>query len=368
MTKNKETPTPSDIEEGGIELLDVPRKSDLDNLIEDYKRESDQYDSTPSMTIYKYENDKSGTQRELVGHFTGEEIPEKHTIGEMFGGGRYQISLKRTKGNSKEAMQCTFVIKISHIYDTHKARYDEQKRREEIARFNGITPNEPGRAPLPRSGAESFGESFMIVKEILSLIMPAIKAQAIQPQQATAGADMLGQYAVMQNVLKKNLFDTAETYRTFNKRFGSFQEENGIVDDDDLEPDPKEPGFMEYAEKVIKMIEPFFGLLAQKGPAGQTAALAAKAAPQFLDLVNDPVLCRMVVQSFDRTRGAAAADTALKNLGINRTALFSMPSPAPGSQTPGQAQQAAPRTPGKPGNGRVQARVTRGAYTGPNRK
>jgi hypothetical protein len=360
MTKSKEPQTErSDIEEEGLELLNVPRNSDLDNLIDDYKRESEQYDTTPNMTIYKYENDKTGTQRELMGYFHGEDIPERDMIGKMYGGGRYQISLKRPRGNAKEPMQCTVVIKISHVYDALKARYDEQKRREEIARINasaaptGSAPASPGQSP-------SMGESFMIVKEILSLIMPAIKAQAAPPPQPSTGGDLLAQYTVMQNVLKKNLFDTAETYRAFNRRYGvSF--EPGI-DEDETEPEPaKEPGFMDYAEKVIKMIEPFFGLIAQKGAAGQTAALAAKAAPQFIDLVKDPVVCRMVVQYFDKTRGTAAADIALKNLGINRTALFSGPSPAPGGQAARQTHQAAARTPGKPGNGRITAQATAAA-------
>ena len=368
MLKKKAIETePGDIDGGeGIELVDVPRKSDLDNLVEDYKREAEQYDTTPAMTIYKYENDKTGTQRELMGYFTGEEIPEKHMIGVMFGGGRYQISLKRPRGNAKEPDQCTCVIKISHIYDTHKSRYEEQKRREDIARFNGISPATMGPASTTSPGA-SLGESFMIVKEILSLIMPAIKAQAVPAAPQNPNADLLGQYAIMQNVLKKNLFDTAETYRAFNRRYGSLQEENGI-EGDDTDPEPKEPGFMDYAAKVIKMIEPFFGLLSQTGPAGQTAALAAKAAPQFMDLVRDPVLCRMVVQYFDKTRGAAAANVALKNLGINRAALFSDPSPVPGDQTTRQTHQEVTRSTGKPEKHRITAPVTRGAYTGTIRK
>lgn len=367
MAKSKEAkPGQSDIEEGEIELLNVPRKSDLDNLIDDYKREAEQYDTTPNMTIYKYENDKTGTQRELMGYFSGEEIPERDIIGKMFGGGRYQISLKRPKGNAKEPEQCTCVIKISHVYDAHKARYDEQMRREEIARINGSAAPAGGPPASPAPGA-TLGESFMIVKEILSLIMPAIKAQAA-PAQTNPAGDLLAQYGVMQNVLKKNLFDTAETYRAFNRRFG-IQETLGIDDDQtEPEPEPKEPGFMEYVEKVIKMVEPFFGLIAQKGAAGQTAALAAKAAPQFVELINDPVLCRMIVQYFDKTRGAAASDVALKNLGINRTALFSNPSPVPGSQAARQPHQAAARTPGKPSNGRTTAMATAAAPGAGNRK
>jgi hypothetical protein len=356
MTKNKEKPAAeSDIEEAGIELLNVPRKSDLDNLIEDYKREAEQYDTTPNMTIYKYENDKTGTQKELMGYFSGEEIPEKHMIGTMYGGGRYQISLKRPRGNGREAEQCTVVIKINRVYDVHKARYEEQKRREEIARFNGSgSGSGSGSPPVPSAGSGSaLGESFLIVKEILSLILPSIRAQATPPAQAAPTADMIGQYQLMQTLLKKNLFDTAETYRAFNRRFGvSIPEEPGIEGDPEQEPERKEPGFMEYVEKVIKMVEPFFGLLAQKGAAGQTAALAARQAPQFVELINDPVLCRLIVQYFDKTRGTEASNLALKNLGINRTALFSA---ATSGQTTRQTHQEATRKPGRPSNGKANA-------------
>lgn len=333
-----------------IELVTVSRQSDLDNLIEDYKTEAAQRETTPKMVLYKFENDKTGKEREFIGYFVGEDIPEKHMIGCMFGGGRYQIYLKQPRGTAQENKQLSIQLKISHVYDAHKAKYDEEKRRQEVQRLNGISSPGPAQAITPAGGA-SIGESFVMLKELLTLIMPAIKAQSAAAATAQPAPDMLSQYAMMQKVLQKNLFDTAETYRAFNRRFQIDEQEPTGIEEEPVEPEKKEPSLMDQVGKFIKMVEPFFGLIAQKGSVAQITAQTVRAAPQFLEIISDPQLCRVIVNYFDRTKGKDASDQALKNLGINREKLFGSGTPgASGGPTASQTDHAAAS---KPGNGKV---------------
>lgn len=327
-------------DEDGLKVEKISRRYDFDALVEDYVSESEKRETTPKMTLYKYDIEKSngGGDKELTGYFLGDEIPNKHQVGLMFGGGRYQAYLYQPRGTAGEKENVGITFRIGHVYDDLKKQRDEQKRQEELKKYGLPTPAAPA--------GTSTAESFIMLKEILSTIMPAIKAQA-NATPAPAAPDMMTQYAMMQNLLKKNLFDTAETYRAFSRRFniGMEQAQEGEDIEPQLDAEQKEPGIMAYVERIIKMIEPFFGLLAQKGPAAQVTAETVRAAPQFAEMLNDPQLCRLIIQYFDRTKGVDVSNQALKNLGINRASLFAA-TPGAGGRT--AAQSAAAATPAMP--------------------
>lgn len=342
--------------EEDVKIEKVSRRTDLDCLIEDYITEAEERQTVPKMTLYKYDIEKpnGGGEKEFIGYFLSEEIPNKHKIGLMFGGGRYQAFLYQPKGKAEENEQKGITFRIGHVYDDHKKAFDEQKRIEAMSKL-----------PVPAAGQQFFpapvapgagtADAFGMVKEILALFLPIIKAQHTAPAP-TAGQDMAQQYAVMQQILKKNLFDTADTYRSFTRRFNISDDPDqaGIdTDEDQQQPPPKEPGLMDHVEKIIKMIEPFFALIAGKGPAAQATAQTVHAIPQFREILGDPQLCRLIIQYFDRTKGREASDRALVNLGINRAALFAAAtSPGPGGR-PANQSAAAARAPGKPHNGKV---------------
>lgn len=338
MTKKQEPETEESEE---LKIEKVSRRNDLDMIIEDYITESEQRETTPKMKVYKYDNDRQGNDNEFIGYFTGNDIPDKHHIGLMFGGGRYKAFLFQPKGKAEKDETQGIVFRIGHIYDEKKRQHDEQKRKEDAVKMG--FPEGAVMARTSNQAAESFG----MVKELLSVITPLIKAQAAAAPAtaATPAPDLMAQYAMMQQILRKNLFDTAETYRNFSRRFNFDQEQQGF-EQDEPEQEEKEPGFMAYVEKIIKMIEPFFGLLAQKGAAAQVTAQTVRAAPQFAELLSDPQLCRMIIQYFDQKKGKEASDLALKNLGINRSALFAATTAKPGG--PANQPAAARRLPGRP--------------------
>ena len=259
------------------------------------------------------------------------------------GGGKYAVKLELPQGTAEERAGTTYVFKIHSVYNEHKAKHDAEKRKKELAELQAVNPT-------AAAGGSSAEQTFLMVERILALVLPAIKAA--NPPALPAPAvqkddprELLQQYGLMQEILKNNLYDTAETYREFNQRFKSFQGEiEDAETDEPEEPQPaKEPGIV---ETIIKLIEPFFGLIAQNSPAAKLAATSLKAAPQFAEVLSDPNLCRMIVSYFDKTKGIEKANLALKNIGINRAQLFAGPARSPaatGSPAPRRTpQRAAP--------------------------
>jgi hypothetical protein len=327
--KNK---TQDEEEEGEVtKSKRVYGRSPVDKIIEEYKEEARRRDTTPKATIYKYENEKSGQDRIFAGYFTGDEIPNRHNIGLLYGSGRFTIELDQPKGKADEAEECNLTFKIHSIYDALKAKADAENRRKEID-----AGGNPALMVQPQAN-----QSFQMAKDILTMILPLVKAAnppAAIPAPAArteSPADMFNSYQMMQKLLKTQLFDTAATYREFSRRYAG-PETIETAETDEEETEQKEPSIV---EKIITMIEPFFGLIAQKSESAKLAAMGLKAAPQFIGILNDPALCRLIVNHFDRTRGREKSDIALKNIGIDRQQLFKTP------PTPAGTPQARPKPP-----------------------
>jgi hypothetical protein len=337
--------------------------STVDQIIEHFIDEATRRETIPIQWVYKYDNDKSGDDRQGVGKFKGEELKDQHEIGLLFGGGRYGIQLYNAKGKGNSIERKFLTFRLGPVYDKYKAEADAKAHQTALERIGG-----PGTLPasIPAPG-QSSSESFLMVKEILAMLLPII-GQANRAAQITAPAprqespaEMINSYAMMQKLLKTNLFDTAETLKQFSRRYTG---EASAADFDETDPEPEEKE-KTVVEKIIEMIEPFFSLIASKSPAASIAAQGLRAAPQFVEILNDPSLCRMIVQHFDRTKGRAAADLALHNIGINRAALFQqIPQQAgQGGAAPRQSQPTPPPTIQRPANGKKSAIKPREAAT-----
>jgi hypothetical protein len=302
-----------------LEAAEVVRegKTPADDIIADLKEQAKLLDVTANATLYKYDHPTSGTSRIHAGYFTGDEIINVHQIGTRYGSGRYGYIVKRPAHGKTPEEQKFFTIRIHPIYDELKKKADAEAAAQQ---------NSGALVPAGRPVYPSPQENFTIVKDILSLLLPVIKAsqqqQTIQP--AAAAPDPFQSYAMMQKVLKSNLYDTAATYRDMARRFSQLppagEEDGEFTEEGEEENDGKEKGLM---EKIIDMVEPFFNLIAQKGAAGKLAAAGLKAAPAFADVLKDKNLCRMIINYFDKTRGKPLADIALKNIGIERGQFFS---------------------------------------------
>jgi hypothetical protein len=325
--------------EGDYEEEPAKKKSDVDQVIAEYQEEAKRREATAKATYYKYDSDQPRAERVFIAYFTGEEIPQRHELGLMFGGGKYAVKLELPQGTAEERDGTTYVFKIHPVYNEHKARHDAEKRKKELAELQAANPT-------AAAGGGSAEQTFLMVERILALILPTIKAAntqaALSAPAKNDGRDLLQQYGLMQEILKNNLYDTAETYREFNQRFKDLSTDS-IEDaetDETAEPPAKEAGIV---ETIVKLIEPFFGLIAQNSPAAKIAATTLKAAPQFAEVLSDPNLCRMIVSYFDKTKGVEKANLALKNIGINRAQLFAGPARSPAATGSPAARQVPPR-------------------------
>jgi hypothetical protein len=345
--KNKTQHEEEETAQEDFEVTTAPARRQVDDIIDDYKAEALQRDTTPKATIYKYDHEKGGTgnDRTFAGYFTGDDIPNRHAIGLLYGSGRYCIQLDQPRGTAKQREQTSIVFRIHPIYDQHKAAADAEKERKRIEAQRADSINFNAGATQNQLTAQPF----TMMKEIFSMLLPVIKAAqpvpAIGPAvpRTETPAEMLNSYAMMQKLLKTQLFDTAATFKEFSRRYAGPENIQDAETDDQDENDQREPSIV---EKIITMIEPFFNLIAQKSESAKLAAMGLKAAPQFIEILNDPALCRLIVNHFDRTRGREKSDLALKNIGIDRVQLFKRPPAAAGSP-PAQTKAPPPtKTPG----------------------
>ena len=322
----------------------APRE-EYQDIIDEYKDEARRREATPRVQVFKFDHDKSGQDNMCVGYFSGEDVPNKHQIGLKFGAGRYRVQgvipKGKNKSNNREDFTTTF--RLHPVYDEYHRDFERQRINKAIA--------PAGAAPGITPAANSPTESIVLMKEMFAMILPLMRANqtaaaAAAQQTKESPAELFNTYAIMQKLLKANLFDTAETYREFNRRYQTGPGED-IQDAEAGVTDEKEGGSL--LEKIIAMIEPFFGLIASKSPTAAIAAQGLKAAPQFVEILNDPQLCRMIVSHFDRTKGREKSDIALKNIGINRAQLFARGAaaagPAQGTGAPKSASPAANPTP-----------------------
>jgi hypothetical protein len=306
----------NDDETSDFEQVQNPPRQQVDDIIDEYKEEATRRDTTPCATIYKYDDNRNGQDRQFCGYFKGSDIPNRHTIGLTYGSGRYAILLNQPKGTAAKGQSTTLVFRIHATYDGLKAAADAEKYAAQNP--NGTPGNQHPAAPQ----RDTTAQSFQMVKEILSLMLPVMRAnQAAAIPAASARQEgpreIADQYKMMRDLLRENLMDTANTYNEFRARLANAED---IADAEIDDPTQQQEGGL--LEKIIALIEPFFGLIASKSPAAQLAATSLKAAPQFVEVLNDPTLCRMIVTHFDKTKGRARADMALKNIGIDRAHLF----------------------------------------------
>lgn len=337
--KNRQAEETTNDEDTGEDFtIESKPRREVDSIIDEYKDEAGRRDATPKATIYKYDHEKTGNDKTFAGYFTGEEIPNRHNIGVKYGSGRYSLHIDLPKGTAQKAESIHLVFRIHSNYDELKRRADAERIRDELTGAN------TDRAGLPIS-AEAGGQiqAMQMMKQMFDMIIPLINRQQAAAQPARENpAELFNSYQMMQKLLKTNLFDTAETLKEYSRRFQiagpDFQ---GI--DDENETEEREPSLM---EKIIEMIEPFFGMIAQKTPAAQMAAAGLRAAPQFAEILRDPSLCKMIVNHFDKTRGRQQSDIALKNIGINRAQLFGTKTPPAPASNPADVGAPAGRNAG----------------------
>lgn len=326
MAEKEERGIDDGAQDDGQDSREARPFKDVDEKIQSFRDEANLQRQTTRQTIFKFDDPNKGNTYQKVGYFTGEEVMNSHEIGLRFGSGRYHVICKKGHGDKKGDYE-NFTFKLHPVYDEYKRKNDELRADQFPARSVAV---------VPQQANASTKETFQIVESILGLLLPVIRSaterppQQVQQQQGPKG--IFEEYLTMQKILKANLFDTAATYRDMARRFASLEDQRETGEGDDTTDTPEADDMQpkeNMLEKIIKMIEPFFALIAQKSLAARAAAATLKAAPAFADVLKDPQLCRLIITYFDRTKGRKMADQALQNIGIRREQFFQQAAPVP---------------------------------------
>src|SRR4030065_2391880 len=110
-------------EKDGSEEIMEEEKTSLDIQVQNWIERAGNSEST----MYIYKVSKPGL-RELCNKYTGDDIPDEHTIGLTFGSGKY-VAVMYTKGKK---IGTSFSFCIGTAYDTHKTTIQNNNNQQPI--------------------------------------------------------------------------------------------------------------------------------------------------------------------------------------------------------------------------------------------
>lgn len=248
--------------------------------------------------VYKYDSPTTGDNKVLCDRIEGE-IPDPHTIGCQYGGGRYLLIVSIPRGQNQDR-------KVRGLRFRLHARYDELKRTSQSGQWAGqsAAPAVPA-VPAVVSPLSGLKESMEIVRSVVEIIRPLLDAKA---QSAAAVPDvgklLEGQYELLRGVMKKSLEDTQELIGEVNRA----RLEGGnveCVEEDTL-------------DRWLPWIERFLPLVLGGGPQGKAAAAVVGSLPEVRRVVSDAGQLRRVVAWMDESIGREKTDRVLGALKVKR--------------------------------------------------
>jgi hypothetical protein len=283
----------------------------LDTAIIDWLERANAGEATPKLYLYKFDNPNDGKGKKLISRWENSEVPDEHGIGLMFGSGKYLMiaTLPGLKKNNVKAW--TFAI---HPY------YDELRRNQQIA---GNPPTVQGFPTIP-TPLKVFTEpqpaqpnptemGLRMVREVIQMLSPLLAQPKSGNTVDNAGALMMQNYQMMQEVLKGNLVSNTKLYADMAK-----MARDGVPPADDTDEDEDEPEAQSIIEKIMPMLQEWLPVLLGEGPKARAAVATVKALPQFQELKGNPGELSRVVAYLDKTEGKEKADKLLKRLKVNR--------------------------------------------------
>lgn len=326
----------TDIESGSdssFDNFDIAGE-DLSGIVEDtfddrlrqWVEESNIESLQPVVYLYKYENPRTGDDKEFVQKWTNE-IPDYDTIGLTHGSGRYLIMVQIPRSKTDRKIKSKALrIRIGTRYDRLKAEQDNAVRQATISAsggsFAGSAPVS-GLQPLTTQ-SDSLNHAFGMMKDMFSMFMPLLiksmqpAPMAVQNQNPADMNLMMMQSAKMiQDMAKNNARDIAQFTREIVSQNINPQTQLPAPAEREYEDMPPQnpPTFIEQIMPVVAQLLP---ALIAGGPKAALTAGAVNAMPQVQQVLQNKEELKKFVDAFDKKIGKEQVDKVLKSLKVNR--------------------------------------------------
>lgn len=276
--------------------------ADLERWLQEVKADDFSYVST----LYRFRDQKLWVIDEFKDY-----VPSAHQIGMDHGGGSYRIYVHIPI--CKEYPKGTVKTKRISI-DPESYR----KKRIEA----GIIPETALQQYQPNNPAESRREIFDMLSsfsEMMRKFQPAVI-----PAAAPSSVDAFQQYAVLQEVLKKNLFDNIEMQKQLTQKFMQQPIESGAavkpendVDESDGEPEEKEGVITTILAKVLPLLDRFLPLLTGNSPQSKMAIEILRQQPEYQALLKDNLYMKKMISEIKQRAGIEKTRKVLLNLKLD---------------------------------------------------
>lgn len=269
--------------------------------------------------IYKYDNPSSGDLKVLCDRID-EEIPDPHSVGLMYGAGRYMMIVSIPNGANQEK-------KMRGLRFRLHARYDELRKGAAAAPV-AVPAAVPAVSVSP---AAAMSEGLGMVAKVIELLTPILAAkQAAAPAAPDMSKILEGQYDMMSGILRKSLADSQELIGEVHKA-----RLEGSSD-----PEAEEPDFI---TKAMPLIQQFLPLILKGGGAAEATAAAVRGIPEVAKIVADRHELGRVVAWLDKSQGVEKTDRILGALKVRRPGVARVV--APGANGKSVAPRSAPVLP-----------------------
>lgn len=297
--------------------------SELESRIEDWITQDNIENVQPCATLYKFIDPFKGEDKRQVNYFKGE-IPSRHEIGLLYGGGRYFLVLTRPAGSKQPRKSTSYRFSLHDSYNALKAA-KEQKDLETARQNVPAVSIGPYQGYTPPDNTAIFRETFSLMQGMMSTILQTLspllsrvqEPPKLSPPSGNMAQEQIGVYGALKDLLKTQTRGDIEFFNEMKRGFMTTDTATAKENDlDDVQPEEKQS----ILERLLTLAEPFIPLLAQNTMQAKAAAIGIRAMPQVQAAVKsitaDPVLLQKVVSYVEAKEGREGAIIALRNMGI----------------------------------------------------
>ncbi len=243
-------------------------------------------DSTPTFTLYKFDNPGSPEDKSFVERYVREDPPTEDEIGRAFGSGRYVLMVAIPNGSDS----------ICRVYKFRvNERYDKIAFPQASFALQTVPPAERG-----ITGMQLIEIAERLASKFLPLFIrnpdPDFKKMLFQNYQDTA------------EILKKQHLSTIK----------SMEQIRELGSGDDMQGEEVAEKETSIIEQIAPYIQQFLPLLIGGGKKAEAASTIMKATPQFAAIIKDRGKYQKLIAHLDSTEGKDKVNKILTVLKLKR--------------------------------------------------